>query len=426
MRVTNGATYRNFTTGANNVHARLIKSYNKVSSGEAYEKAADSPLNYYNSQIIDSKYQDVISKQALIKDVQNRIYQQELGARDVQSILSKAKDQVLYANTDTTNDTPLLSLRDDLLQKEHEIVNALNMQYQNFYVFGGNDISTPPFSLSGDGTTLTYTHTFPGESEPTTFTMEYVPTKYDDPENPKQPTEYAFSLTVTEPKEKGGKTYTYDPKNPSDPTDPTDQQGNKARELLLEAMKEQGRMDVGYGSIRDHDTLIDTYTGGINLLTGLTSDAVKGGAGDGKKTTQDGTTVYDPDDDVFTYLNKSPLGLISRAVQAIDHYVARDESKGENRSVLNDILSDSITDMVTTEHRVSAVYSDLGNKYRLLEDTTDKLSLEKNNLTEQYTDVWGADPYESIVEMYNSQQAYNAALKVGTNLMSSSLFDFMR
>ena len=148
MRVTNGATYRNFTTGANNVHARLIKSYNKVSSGEAYEKAADSPLSYYNAQKIDAQYQNVIGKQALIKDVQNRIYQQELGARDVQSILSKAKDQVIYANTDTTNDTPLLSLRDDLLQKEHEIVDALNGQYQNFYVFGGNDISTPPFSLS--------------------------------------------------------------------------------------------------------------------------------------------------------------------------------------------------------------------------------------------------------------------------------------
>ena len=73
MRVTNGATYRNFTTGANNVHAQLIKSYNKVSSGEAYEKASDSPLNYYNSQKIDSRYQDVIGKQALIKDVQNRI-----------------------------------------------------------------------------------------------------------------------------------------------------------------------------------------------------------------------------------------------------------------------------------------------------------------------------------------------------------------
>ncbi len=411
MRVTNGATYRNFTTGANNVHAQLIKSYNKVSSGEAYEKASDSPLNYYNSQKIDSRYQDVIGKQALIKDVQNRIYQQELGARDVQSILSKAKDQIIYANTDTTNDTPLLSLRDDLLQKEHEIVNALNMQYQNFYVFGGNDISTPPFALSGDGTTLTYTHTFPGDDKPTTFEFELVEQQVENPADPStRPTKYGFKLTAQSYREANG-TPTADGK-------PRDLTETEAKAALLKAMKEQGRMDVGYGSIRDHDTLIDTYTGGINLLTGLTSDAVKGGAGDPTKDSQG--------KDILEYLNESPLALISRSVQAIDKYVGNADDPNRDRGELNHLLSQTITDMVTTEHRVSAFYSDLGNKYRLLEDTTDKLSLEKNNLTEQYTDVWGADPYESIVEMYNSQQAYNAALKVGTNLMSSSLFDFMR
>ncbi len=401
MRVTNTATYRNFTTGANDVHARLIKSYNKVSSGEAYEKAADSPLNYYNSQIIDSKYQDVISKQALIKDVQNRIYQQELGARDIQSILSKAKDQIIYANTDTTNDTPLLSLRDDLLQKQHEIVNALNMQYQNFYVFGGNDISTPPFSLSGDGKTLTYTHTFPGDDKPTVFNMELVEGQVEDPDDPStRPTKYGFKLSGT---------YSDGTAMPSE---------DKVKEELLKAMKEQGRMDVGYGSIRDHDTLIDTYTGGLNVLTGLTSDAVKGGAGNSQTDSQG--------KDLVDYLNESPLAPIGRAVQAIDKYVGQADDPDRDSGELNHLLSATITDMVTTEHRVSAVYSDLGNKYRLLEDTTDKLSMQKNNLTEQYTDVWGADPYEAIVEMYNSQQAYNAALKVGTNLMSSSLFDFMR
>lgn len=396
MRVTNTATYRNFTTGANNVHARLIKSYNKVSSGEAYESAADSPLSYYNSRKIDSQYQDVITKQALIKDVQNRIYQQELGARDIQSILSKAKDQVIYANTDTTNDTPLLSLRDDLLQKQHEIVDALNAQYQNFYVFGGNDISTPPFSLSGDGKTLTFTHTFPGEEKATIFEMTLGEKPVADPNNPPEHTEYEYTLTA---KSSDGSPLNGDPE-----------------ELLLKAMKEQGRIDIGYGSIRDHDTLLDTFTGGINVLTGLTSDAVRGGAGG--PNDPDGKSIID-------YLNESPLALIGRSVQAIDKYVETAGDTGRDRSELNHLLSATITDMVTTEHRVSAVYSDLGNKYRLLDDTADKLSLEKNNLTQQYTDVWGADPYESIVEMYNSQQAYNAALKVGTNLMSSSLFDFM-
>lgn len=44
MRVTNTATYRNFTTSVNSVHQQLNRSLNKISSGELYEKAAESPL----------------------------------------------------------------------------------------------------------------------------------------------------------------------------------------------------------------------------------------------------------------------------------------------------------------------------------------------------------------------------------------------
>ena len=48
MRVTNTATYRNFTASVNDVHNKLNKSMNKVSSGREYETAADNPLAYYD------------------------------------------------------------------------------------------------------------------------------------------------------------------------------------------------------------------------------------------------------------------------------------------------------------------------------------------------------------------------------------------
>ena len=54
--------------------------------------------------------------------------------------------------------------------------------------------------------------------------------------------------------------------------------GQDLKEILqirrnkLFAMQEQGRIDIGYGTIKDRETLLDTYTGGMNLLTGITSD----------------------------------------------------------------------------------------------------------------------------------------------------------
>ena len=40
MRVTNASVYRNYTNSMNNVQARLNKSFNKISTGKAYETAA--------------------------------------------------------------------------------------------------------------------------------------------------------------------------------------------------------------------------------------------------------------------------------------------------------------------------------------------------------------------------------------------------
>ena len=201
------------------------------------------------------------------------------------------------------------------------MVSNLNSQYQDFYVYGGNDITTAPFSLSGDGKTLTYTHKYSdGTTKTVNMTMAY---------------------------DKNKNTYSY---HLSD-----DDLNN-----LVTAMREQGRVDIGYGDISNRQSLLDTYTGGLNMLTGLTSDSL------------------------------------------------------------------NAKDAANTEHTISTIYSDLGNKYSLVETTKTRLDTLSDNLTEEYKDILGADPYEAITEMFSYQYSYSAALKMGSNLMQSSLFDFIK
>ena len=142
MRVTNSSYYRNFTNSINDVHGRLNKSMNKVSSGKAYEKASDNPLAYYEGKKIDNQYQDTLSKLGLITNVKNRLYQQELGARSIQNRLSEAKKKIEYVRSDSNNSDMQIvqTVRDDLLQKQQSMVNDLNAQYQNNYIFGGSII----------------------------------------------------------------------------------------------------------------------------------------------------------------------------------------------------------------------------------------------------------------------------------------------
>lgn len=392
MRVTSSATFRNFSASINDVHSRLNKSMNKISTGRAYETAADNPLAYYEGKQIDSQYQDILSKNSLLTDIKNRLYQQELGARSIQNTLTEAKVKVEYAlNVTTQGTTDIQTIRDDLLQKQQSVVNDLNGQYQDFYIYGGNDISTPPFSLSADGKTLTFQHKFPGSDDVTTFTMELR----------QQPD--------------GG----YQFENGSISMDPPSVtvNGNSLTvfEALQAAMSEQGRVDVGYGSINDTDTLLDTYTGGLNLLTGMNSDGVKAMAPAEFET------------QFLEQLNSSPIALIGQAALVIDDYVSSKTSGtgATSQETLNNVLSSTMDAMAVTEHTISTVYADLGNKYSLLTTTGTRLDSLEDSLTQQYTDKLGADPYEAIVEMFQNQSSYDAALQVSARLMGSSLFDFM-
>lgn len=384
MRVTNSSYYRNFTNSINDVHGRLNKSMNKVSSGKAYEKASDNPLAYYEGKKIDNQYQDTLSKLGLITNVKNRLYQQELGARSIQNRLSEAKKKIEYVRSDSNNSDMQIvqTVRDDLLQKQQSMVNDLNAQYQNNYIFGGSDTTTPPFTLSADGRELTFDHTFAGDDSATKMVMTLT-------QQADGTYQYEFSGTKGNP--------------------PANMDSDETLDNIVKAMRETGYMDVGYGNISEPDTLLNTNTGGLNLITGLSAGAMNAMSDSQAK------------DEVIKRLNNSPVALVGKAVIASDNYIG-----GGSREDFSSALGTVMDTMTDTEHSVSTVYSDLGNKYSLLESTEEKLTTIKLALTEQYKEKLGADPYEAITEMFSYQQSYNAALRVGSNMMSSSLFDFVK
>ena len=362
MRVVRSSVYRRYTSSLNDLQSNLNKSMNKVSTGAAYETAADNPLAYYQGKKMDHLYQDAKSKSSILGDIKNRLYQQEQGARDIQKTLSNSKTSMQYVldSSHNSSKTSVQTKRDALLQDVQSMVSNLN-----------NDITTAPFSLSGDGKTLTYTHKYSdGSTKTINMTMAY---------------------------DKGNNTYSY---NLSDDD----------LNSLVTAMREQGRVDIGYGDISNRQSLLDTYTGGLHMLTGLTSDSLNA------------MSDADAKDAVKAALETTPVALLSRSVMACDNYINDTTTIDQFTDTMGSVLKDA----ANTEHTISTIYSDLGNKYSLVETTKTRLDTLSDNLTEEYKDILGADPYEAITEMFSYQYSYSAALKMGSNLMQSSLFDFIK
>ncbi|RFZ80390.1 hypothetical protein DS742_03835 [Lacrimispora amygdalina] len=70
--------------------------------------------------------------------------------------------------------------------------------------------------------------------------------------------------------------------------------------------------------------------------------------------------------------------------------------------------------------------TELGVKSEFLTTTKDRLDNAEISIQEQMSSVEGVDMAEAITNYSWDQYAYNAALKVGTSILSSSFIDFMR
>lgn len=76
--------------------------------------------------------------------------------------------------------------------------------------------------------------------------------------------------------------------------------------------------------------------------------------------------------------------------------------------------------------KVLSNVTELGVKSEFLDDTKARLTNSSINLQKQISSVEGVDMAEAITNFTWAQYAYNAALKVGTNVLSPSFIDFMK
>jgi len=407
MRVTARTYYQDYAKSVNDLHTKLNKSMEQVGNGRKFNEAKEDPIAYYAGKRIENQHSDAEAKKTVIDDVKNRLYQQEKGALSIQDDMRTVNTKVVNLKNDTTNAnaSTVETFESEFTQRLHSVVNTLNSQYDNFYVYGGNDMTTVPFSLKEDldgappSVTLTYSHKFPGDEKATELNIKY---SYDG-------TNYKNEFS--------GKA-----------SDGTALGEGDTLKLILSAMREQGKMSTGYGSLRDRSTLLDTYTGGLNMITGLSSDTLKGlsdtDAINRIKGASNGGPVVAGGDSLMN----SPVALLSKSVLTTHNYVKAlktNTNVSTAKERFHKDLSDFINQNDDSESRVSDTYRVLGIKYAALEATQSKLDITMDTLQAEYSSKLAIDPYDAVVKMYSYQYSYNAAMKVGANIMQSSLFDFV-
>lgn len=80
----------------------------------------------------------------------------------------------------------------------------------------------------------------------------------------------------------------------------------------------------------------------------------------------------------------------------------------------------------TSLDQMNVKFVELGTKTQFLNTNETKLNSEKDTLNEQIVDTEHMNEVEAINNMAYAQYCYNAALKIGMNILSESLIDYMK
>src|SRR6056297_1103269 len=316
MRVSNKMMSRQFLSNLNKLYNDMAYSHKQVSTGKAFFKVSDDPINAVKSMNIKSELQRADLYESNIKQAVTVLDEQEAGISHISDSLVEVEGILQQALNETYNDNDRESMAQVVEATKENIISLLNKDYAGKYIFGGYNTATTPLVKDGD----TY--------------------KYNN-----------FDiLEIT---------------NPATGTNPS------IDDFLNQSMD----YNTGKG------TKVDVSLSALEIV----------GSGE---------------DNLFKLLDD------------ISNKLENPGDPGDLNEYLSDVTG-YFDDLQVTRSSVGAKISNLN----MLED---QIFENKNNLTELMSKVSEIDIEEAVIDYQTNQMVYNAALKVGANIIQPTLVDFLR
>ncbi len=373
MRITTNAILRNYKSNLGASMSNLDIARTQVMTQRRFNSTMEDPSSALRAAVLNRKYarnEDYLNQ---VKDVQSYQDAQEDGAMQISNIaltLNKQYGLEALNGTNGSRDTRLTyatAWRD----AQESMVLSLNASYEGKYVFAGSDGVTPPFRLAD------------------------VPKDPADPNGEKKQVLLYRNVDVTT-----GALYTAD--NQIDQTANNTETARKER--LKNLANDTSYVDLGFGlSIGENTDGTGNTIGGVAIEDSSAFNISLPGI---KLVGYDENASGDNTKNMILL-----MGEISNKLAAEEFdYEGYRELLGTFDGQRNNVLQH-----VTT----------LGTKTEFLTTTKERLETNEINLTTQIDNVVNIDMAEAIMNFSWAQYAYNAALKVGNNILTPSFIDFM-
>jgi flagellar hook-associated protein 3 FlgL len=159
MRITNNIALRNAVAGLADNRAAVAKLQTQISTQHKISAASEDPTAAEQIMGTDGALTAVAQYQRNIDAATSRNSAEDSALGHVTDLLARAKELMTQEATGTSTAATKSIASKEMEQIFNSVISIGNTQFAGSYLFGGDTSTTAPFSSTGTGSTLDFTHT---------------------------------------------------------------------------------------------------------------------------------------------------------------------------------------------------------------------------------------------------------------------------
>lgn len=454
FRITTNGMFRNYRSNLTKNNIRLNDTMTKVQTERKFDTYAEDPAAASNAWRLRRSYwrtndqignnNHIISKYESAWTAMGAVVDGDSEHPGLDGILASIE------GVSDTAGAGRVALGRELVATSENIVSVMNSKYGDDFIFSGADGHNIPFEWDGD--ILRYRGVNVSIEEPKLpsefgltdgvlnkygLTSKVLGDKYDPAKTDLTSVQLAEQpLTLEEFEESK-----YDPSAPGTVEDQykTYQAGYETRNTLggqqltfEDAEKLRRFKDYTTEYFKNNGTNYEDGFEHYKLLDKMAHEATYVDIGLGMKENENGEFITDSGfNSALSGLNFLGYGRdknLAVAMRELGQIFARsDPDTGNYRSDEDAKRADELLNVIhETVRSAQGEHVQLDADAKYLRTNLDQLKTNKDELNEQIVETEGMDPAEAITEMTWAQYCYNAALRIGTQILSQSLIDYMQ
>lgn len=385
-RLTTNGMLRGYRSNLQKSYKTLGKAMERVETGRNFLTYAEDPSSATLAFKLRREYWQSSSQLRNNSEVASKFAQAYSSYDLVQNDLSEAVNKTTWLRALNDPDASgRKALGQETLQKAEALVESMNAKYAGRYLFAGADGANAPFTLEerpvmqADGR---YKVDENGETV-TSRQLCYRGIAVDQP------------AKIVQTYDSGGEVLD----NEGNPVMIDNPEYLKLQEMLNETTY----VDIGLGMQEFADETPNASTVYNSALSGL--EFLDFG--------------YDEDGD--------PKNVISLMLEGGERLMKTSDIDGsfEKGHPEYDRLFDLTGKLEAANGKMHVEFTELTTKATFLENNNQRLTDEVDELAKQIEETEQVDPAKAITELSWAQYCYNAGLKIGTQVLTQSLIDYM-